>query len=86
MLVERKRLDFTVPLPQWLRDAASPSVVEIIPLTGEIAAETAAFAVPFHRDPADRIIVATSRVLGLPLATDDRRILRSRLAQRWVPE
>jgi PIN domain nuclease of toxin-antitoxin system len=29
----------------------------------------------FHKDPADQIIVATSRVLGVPLLTSDRRIL-----------
>jgi PIN domain nuclease of toxin-antitoxin system len=28
----------------------------------------------FHRDPADQIIVATSRVLNLPLATCDEKI------------
>jgi len=29
----------------------------------------------FHRDPADQIISATSRILGLPLMTADRRLL-----------
>jgi len=29
----------------------------------------------FHKDPADQIIVATSRVLGVPLLSSDRRIL-----------
>ncbi len=83
MLVERKRIDFTVPLPLWLRDATAPAVVETLPITADIAAETAAFPVPFHRDPADRIIVATSRILGVPLLTDDQAILRSRLVKRW---
>ena len=27
-----------------------------------------------HRDPADRVIVATSKLLGFPLITSDRRI------------
>ena len=29
----------------------------------------------FHSDPADQVIVATSRVLGLPLVTSDKQIL-----------
>jgi PIN domain nuclease of toxin-antitoxin system len=28
----------------------------------------------FHKDPADRTIVATSRVLGMRLLTSDQRI------------
>ena len=39
-----------------------------------------------HRDPADRLIVATCRVLGHPLVTDDRAITRARLVRRWTPE
>jgi PIN domain nuclease of toxin-antitoxin system len=39
----------------------------------------------FHRDPADRVIVATSRVLKLPLLTRDRLITASRLVTRWRP-
>jgi PIN domain nuclease of toxin-antitoxin system len=29
----------------------------------------------FHDDPADRIITASSMILGLPLITKDKRIL-----------
>jgi PIN domain nuclease of toxin-antitoxin system len=34
----------------------------------------------FHRDPADRILVATARVHGATILTADRRILESGLA------
>jgi PIN domain nuclease of toxin-antitoxin system len=30
---------------------------------------------PFHQDPADRLIVATARLLDAPVVTVDRRIL-----------
>jgi len=85
MLVYRGRIAFATPLTQWLRAASAPTVVELLPLTADIAAETAALPDSFHRDPADRIIVATSRILGLPVATDDGPILRSRLVKRSVP-
>jgi PIN domain nuclease of toxin-antitoxin system len=32
----------------------------------------------FHRDPADRILVATARALGITLVTADQRILKYR--------
>jgi PIN domain nuclease of toxin-antitoxin system len=35
----------------------------------------------FHRDPADRILVATTRVLGATLLTQDRRILDAGLVR-----
>ncbi len=39
----------------------------------------------FHRDPADRLIVATCRVLKLPLLSKDRLVMRAGLVQKWVP-
>ncbi|MPZ20701.1 MAG: PIN domain nuclease [Luteitalea sp.] len=45
----------------------------------------AALPKSFHRDPADRLIVATCRVMQLPILTHDRLILRSRLVKRWRP-
>jgi PIN domain nuclease of toxin-antitoxin system len=48
--------------------------ISIADLSPEIAVESTQLK-GFHKDPADQIIVATSRVLGVPLLTSDRRIL-----------
>jgi PIN domain nuclease of toxin-antitoxin system len=85
MLVERGRLVLTVSLSDWLEAAAHPRSVEVVPVTPAIAAEAAALPTTFHRDPADRLIVATCRVLKAPLLTHDRMISRSRLVARWKP-
>ena len=85
MLVERGRLALTVSLSDWLEAAAHPRSVEVVPVTPAIAAEVAALPTTFHRDPADRLIVATCRVLKAPLLTYDRMIARSRLVARWKP-
>jgi PIN domain nuclease of toxin-antitoxin system len=82
MLVERRRLELSTPLRDWLDAASHPRTVRIVPISAAIAAETATLSQAL-RDPADRIIVATSRISGLPLLTHDRAILRSRLAARW---
>jgi len=86
MLVHRARLAFSVPLAEWLEAAAHPNSVRLVSISPDIAAEVAALPKGFHGDPADRLIVATSRVLGIPLLTRDRRIAQSRLATRWTPD
>jgi PIN domain nuclease of toxin-antitoxin system len=83
MLVERGRLAFRISLAAWLDAAAHPRSVQIVPLTPEIASDTAALPTRFHRDPADRLIVAACRVLDVPLLTYDTRIRRSRLVKLW---
>jgi PIN domain nuclease of toxin-antitoxin system len=44
-----------------------------------VAAEVAALPDSFHRDPADRILVATARIQGATLLTQDERIIKSGL-------
>jgi PIN domain nuclease of toxin-antitoxin system len=83
MLVERGRLAFDVPLRDWLDAAAHPHSVRIVPISSRIAEEVAALPAAFHRDPADRLIVSTSRVLGVPLLTQDAMIAKSGLVRRW---
>ena len=61
-----------------LGQIASNPIFEIIPLTLEIASEVAALGPSLH-DPADRAIVATSRVHKLILITSDQRIIESKL-------
>jgi PIN domain nuclease of toxin-antitoxin system len=82
-LVERGRLSLDIPLAEWLEAAAHPRSVRIVPITAAIAAAIADLPDSFHRDPADRVIVATARVMSLPLLSRDSRITRSRLVKRW---
>ncbi len=84
-LVERGRLSFKIPFAEWVDAAAHPRTVRLLPITSAIATEIASLPKTFHRDPADRVIVATSRVMQTPLLTKDRRITGSRLVQRWKP-
>jgi len=45
----------------------------------EIAALATAFPAGFPSDPADRLIGATARSLGLPLVTRDQRMSESKI-------
>ena len=79
MLLERDRIavrDPHITCERWLRSAlAAPC--EIAPLTPRIAACAADLEREgFHGDPADRMVYATARVLGVPLITGDQDIHR----------
>ena len=63
------------PLAVWIETAVDELHAEEIEMTREIAAEAYALPGEFHRDPADRILVATARRECLTLLTADDRIL-----------
>ena len=73
------RIRLTIPLRDWLEKAVAPPLVRRIGISPAIAAELATLPDSFHRDPADRIIVATARTLGATLLTKDRRIIDAAL-------
>ena len=73
-LVELGRLTLPVPVEVWLDWALAEPGIRLLPLTPQIAAESTRLPPPFHRDPADQIIVATARVHACPLVTVDGRI------------
>ncbi|MEO8615043.1 MAG: type II toxin-antitoxin system VapC family toxin [Luteolibacter sp.] len=84
-LVDRGRIEIAGSVKDWLRIAASPATVRVQSITTDIAAEMNRLPTSFHRDPADRLIVATARFLKIPLATKDRKIRSSRLVSLWKP-
>jgi PIN domain nuclease of toxin-antitoxin system len=74
-LVELRRLGFTIATLSWMRRSLNENKIRIADLTPEIAVESTSLK-EFHRDPADQIIVATSRVLGMPVVTADQRLIQ----------
>jgi PIN domain nuclease of toxin-antitoxin system len=79
-LHELGRIRLTLPLRDWLERVAGLAEVRRVGISPAVAAEVAALPATFHRDPADRIIVASARVHGAALLTSDKRIVASRLA------
>ena len=75
------RIQLSLPLREWLEKAVAPPLVRRQYISPAIAAEAAALPDTFHRDPADRILVATARVLGATLLTQDQRIIASGLVE-----
>ncbi|MGH7099279.1 MAG: type II toxin-antitoxin system VapC family toxin [Stellaceae bacterium] len=75
LLAARDRISLGQPLTQWIEGAVSAPGLSVEPLLPRIAIESCCLPDAFHRDPADRMIVATARVTGAALMTRDRRIL-----------
>jgi PIN domain nuclease of toxin-antitoxin system len=73
--VEKGKLNLSLPIDQWIQKALNYPGIQLLPLSPEIAIESTCLPKPFHGDPADQIIVATARILNLPLLTADSKIL-----------
>jgi PIN domain nuclease of toxin-antitoxin system len=74
MLFSLGRIRLDRPLRDWLERATAPPLVRRVGISPAIAAEVALLPDSFHGDLADRILVATARVLGATLLTNDGRI------------
>ena len=74
----RGRLQFTVPLEQWLADARRLPELRFEPVSAEIAQLAGSFGEDMHGDPADRIIAATAIMLHVALVTADGKLRASR--------
>ena len=73
-LVEKGRLSFDCPVNEWLELALAYPGIELIDLSLPIILQSTRLKA-FHNDPADQIIVATAKVLNLPLLSQDTKIL-----------
>lgn len=59
----------------WFTRALAEFRLRELPLRAAAAFGAYSLPEPFHRDPADRLIVAAARRLSAPLLTSDRKIL-----------
>jgi PIN domain nuclease of toxin-antitoxin system len=74
MLVARGRVALSMDIEEWLSVVGQIEAVSFIPVDNEIAVKSIELPGEFHKDPADRIIVATARKLAAPLITADEKI------------
>jgi PIN domain nuclease of toxin-antitoxin system len=75
LLAARGRIVLGKSVGLWLDEALADPGPAIDPLSPRVAVEAWSLPEAFHRDPADRLIVATARVVNATLMTRDRRIL-----------
>lgn len=72
--VEKGQLALDRPLDEWLDLALSAEGLQVAEITRSVLVDSCRLPQPFHGDPADQIIVATSRSLSASLVTRDARL------------
>ncbi len=64
------RLEIDIPIKDWLSDSLAPAGIELLPLSPEITVRAVNLS-PIHKDPFDRLIIATALEYGAKLASVD---------------
>ncbi|MBD2176049.1 type II toxin-antitoxin system VapC family toxin [Pseudanabaena sp. FACHB-1998] len=64
------RLTIHIPFQDWFTDSLLPAGIELLPLTPEIAVRAVNLP-PIHKDPFDRLIIATTLEYEATLASVD---------------
>lgn len=74
LLVDTGRIELDVPVDTWIERFFDRPGIESVPLAHHAAARSYQLNHLEHRDPADRLLIATAIELGSPLVTYDERI------------
>jgi PIN domain nuclease of toxin-antitoxin system len=67
---EKGRLELPCNAAEWFQEALEPSGICLLPLTPEVACKAVSLS-PIHKDPFDRLIIATALVYEAKLASVD---------------
>jgi PIN domain nuclease of toxin-antitoxin system len=76
LLVDTGRIDLDVPVAAWIERFLDRPGIEAVPLGHQAASRSYQLHHLEHRDPADRLLIATAIELACPLVTYDERIVR----------
>ncbi|MDE2464960.1 MAG: type II toxin-antitoxin system VapC family toxin [Alphaproteobacteria bacterium] len=74
--VDLARIELDLPVDARIERFLDRRGVAAVPLAHSAAARSCALHHFEHRDPADRLLIATAIVLGCPLVTYDARIVQ----------
>jgi len=74
MLAKAGRLALTMDAAAWLDTVAEVPAIRFVPVDVRISVQSVDLPGEFHKDPADRIIVATARHHSVPLVSADLKI------------
>jgi PIN domain nuclease of toxin-antitoxin system len=74
-LISSGRIEINQTLNSWIKKTLRNLKAETVTFTHETAETAYRMQEPFHKDPADRILVATAVLENLTLMTADERIL-----------
>ena len=73
-LQERRRISLKQHWRAWWDALLKRTAWACLPITAEVMAEAYSLPPPIHRDPADRVLIATARLQRLTLVTTGGKI------------
>jgi PIN domain nuclease of toxin-antitoxin system len=82
-LVQKNRLTLEYPVLEWINLALNYPGINLLNLTPAIVVDAHELPGAFHRDPVDRLIVATARFGKLDLMSMDTKILEYSHVKIW---
>lgn len=81
LLIKKGRIEFFIDSATWLEELEGLSFIRFIPIDNQIAQKSVNLDENFHKDPADRMIVATALLYGAKLITSDEKIINYKKVQ-----
>jgi PIN domain nuclease of toxin-antitoxin system len=74
LLIDTGRIDLDLPIDTWIERFLQRPGIDPVPLRHGAASKSYRLHHLEHRDPADRLLIATAIELNCPLVTYDERI------------
>jgi len=81
ILVKKNKIKFNTSVDSWLEKVESLPYVNFVPMDNKIAVQSVNLPDLLHKDPADRIIIATALNIEAKLITSDRKIINYKKVQ-----
>ncbi len=76
MLINKGRLILSMEVASWLDEVLQIDGVRFVSVDNEIGIKSTVLPGEFHKDPADRLIVATARKFAIPVVTADEKLIQ----------
>lgn len=74
MMVKKNRISLKIEPNEWFQHAIGGVGISVIPISENIAIDSCNLPGKFHKDLADRIVVASARINNAILVTKDEKI------------
>ena len=74
MLVARGRLELVMDVRDWIARSEALEFLHFVPVDNVVALRAVELIEPFHKDLAERMIVATALTMGAQVVSGDRKI------------
>jgi PIN domain nuclease of toxin-antitoxin system len=79
------KLSLSIDVAAWLLRAEQATDIRFQTLTRPVLLQSTRLAGAVHNDPADRMLIASAQVHGIPLVTADRQIIAYAKAHGGTP-